>query len=65
MAALHIFAMGMSGVPHSWKLKAAPVHRTVCAWLETFFFPEYWVTESCLGLTVKELLSRHLYTLKH
>lgn len=45
MAVLHISAMGMSGMSHSWKLRAAPVHSitelAVAGWK---LFSEYWVT---------------------
>lgn len=39
-------------------------HRTGCGWLETFFRVLGHI-QGCLGLAVKELLSPHLYTLKH
>lgn len=46
MAVLHIFAMGMSGRPHSWKLRAAPVHSATELFVAGCkLFSEYRVTE--------------------
>lgn len=63
-AALHIFAWEFWRAP-LLEAEGCTCSQNCLCLVRNFFFPEYSVTERCLGLTVKELLSRHLYTLKH